>query len=295
MPIKSALERLDPAILATSKALIQSQGFDFSTVSAAEMREMVKGMIRAEPFPVQGMANVRDATLDSSAGPLSIRIYTPTGKGPFPIVMYFHGGGWVAGDLDTQDTTCRLLCGYSGSVVVSVAYRLAPEHPFPAAIEDCYTATTWIARHPNFVNGEASRLAVSGESAGANLAAAVSLMARDRGGPAIRHQILMYGGFQWESWFAPPDYLGGGQNTSNPYLSPLSAQSLRALPPAVIVVGDQDPLMAQSIAYALRLCESGIETHYLCYPGMHHGFMSDPESEHCLAVIGKIASLLKAT
>ena len=138
------------------------------------------------------MHSVIDSTIPGPAGDLPVRIYTPQGVGPFPAVVYFHGGGFVIGSIETADQGCRLIANEAGAVVISVGYRLAPEHPYPSAPEDCFAAITWVAKHAAEVNVDPKRLAVAGDSAGANLATVVTLMARDRGGPEIAHQALLY-------------------------------------------------------------------------------------------------------
>src|SRR5690348_4264572 len=154
-------------------------------------RGMLKAMQAAQP---QGepVANVEDRMIPGPAGEIPIRIYTPRGSAPFPILMFFHTGGWQVGDLGTQDSMCRRLTNRAECIVVSVDYRLAPEHPFPAAPEDCYAATQWAATHAESFQGDASRIAVSGDSAGANLATVVALMARDQGGPALAFQLMLF-------------------------------------------------------------------------------------------------------
>jgi acetyl esterase/lipase len=138
------------------------------------------------------VAKVEDRRVTGPAGPIPIRIYTPTGRGPFPILVYFHGGGWVIGNLETHDTPCRAITNAAGCITVSVDYRLAPENKYPAAPEDCYAATRWVADHATEIGGDPARLAVGGDSAGGNLAAVVAQMSRDRGGPPLVFQLLIY-------------------------------------------------------------------------------------------------------
>lgn len=159
------------------------------TVSPAEARANAKMRPQAEGPEV---AKVEDRTIPGPGPEIPVRVYTPAGPGPFPILVWFHGGGWVVGDLDSADGTARQLTVGANCVTVSVDYRLAPETKFPGASDDCYAATVWAAQHAGELNGDASRLAVGGDSAGGNLAAAVSLMARDRQGPALAFQLLIY-------------------------------------------------------------------------------------------------------
>src|SRR4051812_13142824 len=144
------------------------------------------------PAPAEAAGNVETRAIPAPAGEIPVRIYRPEGSGPFPVLVYYHGGGWVIGSLDSVDSTCRMLCNRAQCVVVSVDYRLAPEHKFPAAADDCYAATKWVANHAAELNADPDRLAVGGDSAGGNLAAVMTLMARDRGGPRIVYQMLIY-------------------------------------------------------------------------------------------------------
>jgi acetyl esterase len=224
------------------------------------------------------------------AGELPVRVYTPEGEPPFPIVVWFHGGGWVVGTLDTYDPLCRALAAAVPAVVVSVGYRLAPEHPWPAAVEDAYAATLWASRNAAGLGGAQDRLAVAGDSAGGNLAAVVALGARDRGGPAIAFQLLVYpaldaaadtaswrdhaegfhltaAGMRWY-W---DHYLGGADGRA-PDASPLRAAFLGGLPPALVIVAEHDVLRDEGEAYAARLAGAGVAATATRYPGMVHGF-----------------------
>ncbi|HIG00948.1 MAG TPA: alpha/beta hydrolase, partial [Myxococcales bacterium] len=200
-------------------------------------------------------------------------------------------GGFVIGDLDTHDGTCRELAVGAECLVVSVDYRLAPEHPFPAAPEDCYAATAWLAEHCAELGGDPARLAVGGDSAGGNLAAAVALMARERGGPPLAHQLLIYPvtdyGFDTASyrenaegymltrplmeWFWN-HYLADPAQGDNELASPLRAASLAQLPPATVITAEFDPLRDEGEAYAQRLSEAGVKTEMTRYDGVFHGF-----------------------
>jgi acetyl esterase/lipase len=229
-------------------------------------------------------------------GPLSqipIRIYTPWGKGPFPLLIYFHGGGWVFGNLDVHDPVCRALTNAAGCITVAVDYRLAPEDKFPAAPEDCYAATRWVAENASSFNGDPTRIAVGGDSAGGNLAAVVTLMARDRGGPKLAYQLLIYPitNFSFDTpsyhenaegysltkddmvWFWE-HYLPSEKEGNHPYASPLQAQDLSNLPPAMVITSEYDPLRDEGEMYAGRLQESGNQVTVKRYHGMIHGFFS---------------------
>jgi acetyl esterase len=237
------------------------------------------------------VADVADRTVPGPAGALPVRVYTPEGEAPFPIVVFFHGGGWVVGTLDSYDPLCRALAAATPAVVVSVDYRLAPEHRWPAAVEDAYAATLWASRNAAALGGAQHRLAVAGDSAGGNLAAVVALGARDRGGPAIAFQLLVYpaldaagdtaswrehaDGFQLTAagmrWYWD-HYLGGADGTA-PDASPLRAAFLGGLPPALVVGAEHDILRDEGEAYAARLREAGVEATATRQEGMVHGFL----------------------
>src|ERR1700691_2510492 len=219
--------------------------------------------------------DVEDRTVPGPGGDIRIRIYRPEGAESAPLVTFFHGGGWVIGDIDTHDGSCRILSRRTGAVVVSVDYRLAPEHPFPAALDDCDAAVTWVAGQAEDLGGDPGRLAVAGDSAGGNLAAAVTLRARERGGPAIAAQPLVDPAVDFTTvrpselstgegylltaaamhWFAA-QYLGD-HDPSDPRASPLLAD-LTGLPPAVVATAEFDPLRDEGRAYADALRDAGV-------------------------------------
>ncbi len=237
---------------------------------------------------------VEDRTIPGPAGDIPVRIYTPTASGSLPLLMFFHGGGFVLGSLETHDGVCRSLANAAQCVVVAVDYRLAPEHPFPAAPEDCYAATKWVAEHAAELHGDAGRLAVAGDSAGGNLSAVVSLMARDRSGPKIIFQLLIYpvtdhyqpgtpslrenadGYFLTRDmmiWFFN-HYVLSGTDLDNPYLHPLRAKDLSGLPLAFVITAEYDPLRDEGEHYAQRLREADVIVRTKRYNGVIHGFVS---------------------
>ncbi|MCH8744610.1 MAG: alpha/beta hydrolase [Chloroflexi bacterium] len=237
------------------------------------------------------VAGVEDRSIPGPQSQIPVRIYTPEGSGPFPALVWFHGGGWVVGDLDTADATARNLTVGSGCVVVSVDYRLAPETKFPGPAEDCYSATQWVAQNAATIQVDPGRIAVGGDSAGGNLAAAVSLMARDRGGLAIEFQLLVYPvtdrDFATRSYTENADgyqltrdgmiwywdhYLQNDTDASNPYAVPLQANDLSGQPPALVITAEYDPLRDEGEAYAQRLTSAGVRTTATRYDGMIHGF-----------------------
>ena len=244
--------------------------------------------LNGPPAPV---AAVADRLVPGPAGELPVRVYTPEGSRPFPIVVFFHGGGWVVGTLDTYDPLCRALAAVTPAVVVSVDYRLAPEHRWPAAVEDAYAATEWASRNAAALGGAQHRLAVAGDSAGGNLAAVVALGARDRGGPAIAFQLLVYpvldvagGTASWQEyadgyhltadgmrWYW--DHYLGGADGAAPDASPLRAAFVGGLPPALVIGAEYDILRDEGEAYAARLAEAGVDASASRHAGVVHGFV----------------------
>jgi acetyl esterase len=242
-----------------------------------------------EPQPV---ARVKDHRVPGQGGEIPLRLYHPGGDEPLPAVVFFHGGGWVVGNIETHDGYCRALAHAAGVIVASVDYRLAPEHPFPAGVEDAYAATCWVAKHASQLGADPKRLVVAGDSAGGNLAAAVALMARDRGGPTLALQLLIYPitdcNFETPSyrdnaegyfltretmiWFWK-HYLPSEADRRQAYASPLRAASLRGLPPALVLTAEYDPLRDEGEAYAQRLTDAGVSTKLIRYDGMIHGFV----------------------
>ncbi|MBV8642457.1 MAG: alpha/beta hydrolase [Candidatus Eremiobacteraeota bacterium] len=232
----------------------------------------------------------RDLILALGGRTLHARLYRPR-REVLPLVVFFHGGGWVMGDLDTHDVPCARLALEADAVVVSVAYRLAPEHPYPAAFEDAYDATTVLARRAHALGFDATRIAVAGDSAGGNLAAAVALAARDRGGPVLAHQVLIYPVVDFDfdrpsyhedafpltrddmCWFAE-QYVPNPAWRNEPYAAPLRAGDLRGVAPATIVTAGVDPLRDEGLAYGRRLHTAGVATSTLHFPTLTHSFVA---------------------
>ncbi len=264
----------------------------FGAMSVAETRQAFDGMavLGGPPEPIAGVEN---RTVPGPGGDIPVRVYAPASRKPLPVLVYFHGGGWVIGTLETHDAPCRLIAKQAPAIVVSVDYRLAPEHKFPAAAEDCYAATRWAAENAASLGGDPWKIAVGGDSAGGNLAAVVSLMARDRGAAFIGLQLLVYPVTNWsydtESYRENADgylltrdamvwfwnhYLRDESDGANPYASPLRAASLAGLPPAQIVTAEFDPLRDEGEAYAARLGAAGVKVTARRYDGMIHGFFT---------------------
>jgi acetyl esterase len=239
------------------------------------------------------IAEVRERTIDGPGGRLRIRIYTPHGTGPFPLLVFFHGSGFVLCSLDTHDGMCRNLCAGAGCVVASVDYRLAPEHKFPAGIDDCLDATRWAAAHATELGANPMRVAVAGDSAGANMAAVASLRVRDEGGPSLRGQLLLYPVTDYHTpgtpsysenaegygltrdtmkWFWA-HYLNDESESTHPDASPLRARDVSGLPPALVITAQYDPLRDDGEFYAEKLKAAGVTTALRRYDGVNHGFM----------------------
>jgi len=257
--------------------------------------EEARAAMLARPRPPgPALEHEEDRRIPGPGGEIPIRIYRPRDASG-AVLVYFHGGGWVLGNLDTHNGACRNLAHHAGCVVVAVDYRVAPEHRCPAAAEDAYAAARWVATNASFLGLDASRLAVGGESAGGNLAAVACLMARDRGGPAISQQWLAYpvtdhsfdtpsyrehaSGVGLEratmQWFWR-HYLGPDQDGSSPYASPLRAESLAGLPPAIVVTSEYDVLRDEGNAYADRLHQASVPVELRCIPGVNHAFLGMP-------------------
>lgn len=279
---------LDPQIVAVMEAAAALGLPPSHQVSPAEARVNTKARLRAVGPEVGA---VQEVALPGPDCDVPARIYTPAGAGPFPGLAWFHGGGWVVGDLDTADAAARNMCAGAGCVVASVDYRLAPETRFPGPAEDCYAATQWLAANAAALNVDPGRIAVGGDSAGGNLAAAVALMSRDRGGCPLVFQLLVYPvtqrdfdrasyrenaeGYQLTRdtmiWYWD-HYLAADADAANPYAAPLHAADLRGLPPALVLTAEYDPLRDEGEAYAAALQAAGVPTEAIRYDGLIHGF-----------------------
>jgi acetyl esterase len=270
-----------------------------AVTDAAEARRILAAA-PASPFEPPAVGSVENRAIPGPRGApeIPVRIYLPesaSGPEPRPTVVFFHGGGWVICGLDTHDPIARALCRDAGAAVVSVDYRLAPEARFPAAVDDAYAALCWAAEHVGELGGDPGALVVAGDSAGGNLATVAALIARDRGGPALALQVLVYpatdvrprddrrgpGGEEYflteaqGRWFVE-QYLGPDGDRAHPHVSPVVAE-LHGLPPAHIVTGGFDPLHEEGRAYTAKLRDAGVPVTQSHYPGMFHGFFGFPE------------------
>ncbi len=261
----------------------------FEHMTVPQAREAAKGFIDLQGEPEE--IATEDRAIPGPAGDLPVRVYTPAGDGPKPVIVYFHGGGWVIGDLDVCDNPVRRIANRTGAVVVSVDYRLAPEHVYPAAFDDSFAATAWVAEHAAELGGDPERIATCGDSAGANLAAAVAIAARDRQGPRLAAQLLIYpvtdfnfttgsyeqngegylltkGSMQW-FW---AHYLGAQELGKDAFACPARADNLVGLPPAFVATAEFDPLRDEGEAYAANLRTASVDVTAKRYDGMLHGF-----------------------
>ncbi|MBM3946347.1 MAG: alpha/beta hydrolase [SAR202 cluster bacterium] len=274
--------------------------------------QQTRDLMRLPPAPGRPVYRTEDRLVAGPGGGILTRIYTPLGNGPFPALVWFHGGGWVLGNLDGADATCRSLCNEAGCVVVSVDYRLAPEHKFPAAAEDCYAVTSWAHNSGSLFNIDPNRIAVGGDSAGGNLAAVVGLMAKERGGPALRFQLLAYPvtdrdystksykdnaeGYLLTTasmkWFWD-HYLRNDQDAKNPHAAPMQARDMTGLPAAMIITAEFDPLRDEGEAYGKRLQQAGVSTVVKRYDGMIHGFFGMPGVDIGAQVVTEAAQALR--
>jgi len=287
---------LDPDAAAVLAAFRAAGRPPYETLSPPEAREWyLKARAVAQPEP-PAMASVKASTVPGPAGAIPVRIYTPLklrqADGMAPCLVFFHGGGWVIGDLDSHDVVCRTLAVEAETIVISVDYRLAPEHKFPAAIDDALAATRWIADNAIPLNIDAGRISVGGDSAGGNLAAIVAIDARDHG-PKLQAQVLIYPATDFRMnlpshhepetdallthsvmrWFRD-HYLAGAADIDDPRASPARVENLAHLPPTYVVTAGADPLRDEGDEYAQRLKHAGVAVSYQTYPGQFHGFVT---------------------
>jgi acetyl esterase/lipase len=283
---------LDPQADAFLKEAAAAGAPPLESLPVPQAREFLRTL-----FAPQGarepVKKVEDRVIDAGGVKLPVRIFTPEGTGPLPILVFFHGGGWVLGDCESYDTPCRALANGAGCIVLSVEYRLAPEYKFPTAPEDCYAATVWTVQNAAPLGGDPARVAIAGDSAGGNLTAVVAQMARDRGAPPLVLQVLIYpvtnhaldtasyranaegylltkAGMEW-FW---NHYLANPSDGAKPYASPLRATNFANLPPALLITAEYDPLHDEGAAYGAKLRDAGVKVVYSDYPGMIHGFFS---------------------
>jgi acetyl esterase len=284
MPLDPQAQKVADALAALNLKPVEESTPD-------EARESMRSRTAALG-PVEDVAAVAEHRVPVAGGEIAVRVYSPGGSGPHPGLVFYHGGGWVIGDLVTHDGICRSLANAARCAVASVDYRLAPEHRYPVAAEDSYAGFQWILGHAAQLAIDPRRVAVGGDSAGGNLAAVVSLMARDRGTPLPVFQALVYPVTDYNldtpsyrenatgyvltregmRWFFR-QYLAREEQGREPYASPLRASSLAGLPPALVQTAECDPLRDEGEAYAARLREAGVSVTITRYAGMFHGFI----------------------
>lgn len=264
---------------------------------------------KAIPF-----SSIKNFTIIENSEKIPVRIYTPKSGSNMPIIIYSHGGFWAAGNLDTEDNICRKLSLGTNAVLVSVDYRLAPENPFPSAVNDVYNVLQWTYKNAGTINGDGKHIALVGDSAGGNLSAAVSLMARDKSGPPVTCQVLIYPStnifkLNSESWslfakgvnISSKDmqkyislYVPKKEDRKSPYASPLLAKNLKHLPDAFIITAEIDPLRDEGKAYAEKLKAAGIKVDFKQYNGVCHGFIQmDKITPKADKALNEITSYLK--
>lgn len=284
------------------------------TMTIEEVRQANLALIPSlgEPEPV---ARTEDREVEGPAGPIPVRVYTPEGTGPFPILICLHGGGMVAGNKDVFDNVSRALTNRVGCLTISADYRLAPENKFPVPLEDCYAVLGWATEHGGEVGGDQTRVAVLGESAGANLTAALALLARDRGGPKMLYQVLVnplldyareteslkefgegYGPGKKDIKYCVELFTSSEADRANPYALPLKSTNLSGLPPALILTSEYDPLRDEGEIYGEKLREAGVPAIVRRYDGVLHGFfimtkLTEPSNR----AIEETAATLRAT
>jgi len=302
---------LDPQAAALIASL--AGGTPVEQMTLEESRAALEERCRLTAGMPRDVARIMDGSVPGPGGAIRTRTYAPNASGAMPGLVFFHGGGWVRGSLQTHDSLCRALANDAGCVVVSVDYRMAPEHTFPAAIDDCFAATRWVAEHATELDIDPRYLAVAGDSAGGNLAAAVTHIARGAGGPHLAYQVLLYPvtdfnletpsyvrnaegymltrqamRYYWQCYLARPD------DGSDVRASPLRATDFSGLPPALVITAEFDPLLDEGRAYADKLRAAGVPVTYSEYAGMVHGFMTSAGVlDQGQRAIGEMASALQ--
>ena len=263
---------------------------DMRTISAQDFRAYYADF---PAMPGPDVHEVRDLHVAGAERPIAARLYRPSAEANLPILVWFHGGGWVIGDLRSADWVCRELCVQAGTAVLSVDYRLAPEHPFPAGPEDAHAATAWVAANAGALGVDAARISVGGDSAGGAQAAVACLLAKSRGGPTLRSQLLIYPGTDHDlarpsvtefadgpvltseamDWFRT-QYFPPGTDLTDPRASPALAPDHAGLPPACVLTAEIDPIRDAGEAYAAILAQAGVLTTAKRYSGIFHGFFT---------------------
>ncbi|HEV7735220.1 MAG TPA: alpha/beta hydrolase [Candidatus Binatia bacterium] len=302
---------LDPQARALLDQMAAMGGAPLSSMPVEGARQLMNALASMQGAG-EAVAHVEDIRIPGPGGDIPARLYRPAGDA-LPLLVYFHGGGWVIGSLESHDALCRTLANAAGCAVLSIDYRLAPEHRYPAAADDCYAATVWAVANARALGTDPARVAIGGDSAGGNLTAVTALRACDQGTPALRFQLLVYPvtdhrydtasyrenaeGYLLSRtdmvWFWD-HYLGTNDGTE-PYASPLRATNLAGLPPALVITAGFDPLRDEGEAYAERLKKAGIPVTLTRYDGMIHGFFGmGAQLDEAKRAIGQAATALRA-
>lgn len=281
--------------------------------------EVVRAAMNGAPVPegieVPPISSVEDRQISVEGGEITVRIYTPEGEGPFPLFVYYHGGGWVLGNLETSDAGCRLLAEKTGRVVVSVDYRLAPEYKFPIPVEDCYTALCWANDYAAELKANKDDIVVGGDSAGGNLSTVMAIISQEKSGPKITAQALIYpvtnldfttetyekfaDGYGLDKdlmiWFGEY-YVNNEKDYKNVYVSPLLSEDVSALPPAIIVAAENDVLLDEGALYRDKFKEADVRVEYTILPGSVHGYFSNMAvfADETKTTVNIIAEFLKS-
>ncbi len=283
---------LDPQAEALLRSFDEAGLPALDALPPVEARAVFGEAFRTPPEALEPVPRLEDLRVPGRGGEIPVRLYAPSDEAGLPLLLHYHGGGWVICDLDTHDAFCRAIANAAGCAVLAVDYRLAPEHRFPAAFEDCYASLCWAMENASQLGVDAGRLGVIGDSAGGNLAAAVALHARDAGGPALAQQVLLYPALDPTLGFPSIDenaegyfltrssmewfwghYCGDGADLRDPRLAPRCAESLSGLPPALVITAGFDPLRDEGDAYAAALEAAGCEVEHARYDAMFHGFV----------------------
>lgn len=294
MPVESAMA-IDPQLKSLLDQIAGAGRPPVWQQTVQEAREGLRALARMTDTREVPIGKVESRSVAGGAGEIAARFYTPVaaGSAPLPALVYFHGGGFVLGDLDTHDTLCRALAAEAGCKVIAADYRLAPEHKFPAAVEDAYAATKWVEDNASLIGIDPNRIAVGGDSAGGTLAAVVTQLAKLKGAPKIIYQLLFYPVMRLQDdtpsrrrladdvilpkqaldWFRE-QYLGPDASPDDARVTPLAAPDFSGLPPAYVLTAGCDPLLDEGREYADRLREAGVAVEYVCYDQMVHGFLN---------------------
>jgi acetyl esterase len=305
---------MDPKFEKYLREVKLKQKKSFSVPDVKKARILADEITTSEITKPEKVFDLKDIIIRGYKSDITLRLYKPEGKPPLPILLFFHGGGWVFGNLKNYESLCTQIVNLSSSAVVSVDYNLAPEHKFPEPVEDCYSALIWILENGNKYGLDPSRLIICGDSAGGNISAAITLMARDRGISPIGYQVLIYpvvdlSSFDYESFklfgtgnlldtedmpLGIERYLNSKDERLDPYVSPILAKDFSDLPPAYVITAGYDVLRDEGHVYALKLAEAGVPVTIRCYKEFMHGFFTmDAISDAVRPAIVETAEFLK--